>query len=644
MGACGSADSKRVPPAKPPEKPEEEEDHDEFDEQHGSRDMTVTLAFPHQAFGITLAWIDDRPVDPKGKPTRDEDGEVQWNPHRFDAIPETQAQKQLRRKGGGDMSSCLVVASVLSGSPAELAGITTGAFKDRVLTHVGPCDSSLRAIRKPDDLRLRNRIMAVKETVCKVKDTNGVENTFQMVKDELVWTLGIVGWVNRSGLWLEQMGLATYRYQPANGQHMNLRKVSNAILEKFPSLADLSGTELSKENSTGHKLHPGDTFEIAERKVHEATSVTYLRLNDGRGWAFEWKPGVGKMCEEIEGDSVVGSGASLMDGTGDMDDGREPTGGTHTRTGSTSTCLTGIEAKGSQVAAVRNSAQRVTGPLDWDQQKGSIRAGTLTRHDNTGGISGRRKVLVMETTLTPEARMKLERVWVLAEPVMEFDFAPADSRYMLRFGAQRTEFGEPGAYMVTRDVGLGVTEDRDIHSRAVGDLQQGGEVYVQEVWVDQNRQQLRGRIRDPRGWITMQDLEDMSRWVSKDFKAVRCAGKLAPTGSGLHKAQVRRAAVQVVEENRRRAEQNFRRKGAVELLACENCFSDQIAPYIMDGANDEENAIYKCHKCYTVRPTGSVVIWCHACEDRGDVWCTCTECTPLQTGNLLERFRCTYRI
>lgn len=43
-------------------------------------------------------------------------------------------------------------------------------------------------------------------------------------------------------------------------------------------------------------LKPGDSFKVLEELRDETTGVLYLKLADGRGWAFDFKPSVGKMC------------------------------------------------------------------------------------------------------------------------------------------------------------------------------------------------------------------------------------------------------------------------------------------------------------------------------------------------------------
>merc|ERR1719210_1823402 len=47
---------------------------------------------------------------------------------------------------------------------------------------------------------------------------------------------------------------------------------------------------------TGQMLMPGDVFSVCEERESPA-GIIYLRLADGRGWAFNRKPGVGNMCK-----------------------------------------------------------------------------------------------------------------------------------------------------------------------------------------------------------------------------------------------------------------------------------------------------------------------------------------------------------
>ena len=48
---------------------------------------------------------------------------------------------------------------------------------------------------------------------------------------------------------------------------------------------------------TGHYLRPGEVFCVAQELYRGLEGVVYLRLADGRGWAFDRLPGVGVMCE-----------------------------------------------------------------------------------------------------------------------------------------------------------------------------------------------------------------------------------------------------------------------------------------------------------------------------------------------------------
>lgn len=55
---------------------------------------------------------------------------------------------------------------------------------------------------------------------------------------------------------------------------------------------------------TGHHVFPGEEFEVVHEFLGE-DGVLYLELADGRGWLFEAKPGVGKMCT-LAPDTILG--------------------------------------------------------------------------------------------------------------------------------------------------------------------------------------------------------------------------------------------------------------------------------------------------------------------------------------------------
>merc|ERR1712039_314647 len=69
-----------------------------------------------------------------------------------------------------------------------------------------------------------------------------------------------------------------WRYDAGDGMHLDIR-----------TEPDVDG------NRNGSILSPGDMFEVSA-ELQGANGVTYLRLADGRGWAFDYKPGVGTMC------------------------------------------------------------------------------------------------------------------------------------------------------------------------------------------------------------------------------------------------------------------------------------------------------------------------------------------------------------
>jgi len=46
---------------------------------------------------------------------------------------------------------------------------------------------------------------------------------------------------------------------------------------------------------TGDTLQPGAVFAVSE-ELRGADGTLFLRLADGRGWAFEGKPGEGTVC------------------------------------------------------------------------------------------------------------------------------------------------------------------------------------------------------------------------------------------------------------------------------------------------------------------------------------------------------------
>eukprot|EP00931_Biecheleriopsis_adriatica_P061903 TRINITY_DN37249_c0_g1_i1.p1 TRINITY_DN37249_c0_g1~~TRINITY_DN37249_c0_g1_i1.p1 ORF type:complete len:457 (-),score=103.72 TRINITY_DN37249_c0_g1_i1:47-1417(-) len=65
---------------------------------------------------------------------------------------------------------------------------------------------------------------------------------------------------------------------------------------------------------TGKGLSPGELFYVSEERVG-ADEILFLRIADGRGWAFDRKPGLGVMCRRHEAvlrlSSIEGSRSTL---------------------------------------------------------------------------------------------------------------------------------------------------------------------------------------------------------------------------------------------------------------------------------------------------------------------------------------------
>lgn len=74
---------------------------------------------------------------------------------------------------------------------------------------------------------------------------------------------------------------AGWIYDPPDGCTMAIRKAPRVDAEE-----------------AGYYLEAGDEFQVLQELPgrHAKTSVTFLKLADGRGWVFDVKPGVGQMC------------------------------------------------------------------------------------------------------------------------------------------------------------------------------------------------------------------------------------------------------------------------------------------------------------------------------------------------------------
>mmetsp|Transcript_17760 Transcript_17760/g.44975 ORF Transcript_17760/g.44975 Transcript_17760/m.44975 type:complete len:407 (-) Transcript_17760:371-1591(-) len=69
-----------------------------------------------------------------------------------------------------------------------------------------------------------------------------------------------------------------WRFDAGDGLHMDIRAE--------PSVGAAR---------TGERLFPGEEFQVSQ-ELQDRDGVFHLRLADGRGWVFDKKPGIGKMC------------------------------------------------------------------------------------------------------------------------------------------------------------------------------------------------------------------------------------------------------------------------------------------------------------------------------------------------------------
>uniref|UniRef100_A0A7S1LXS8 Uncharacterized protein n=1 Tax=Alexandrium catenella TaxID=2925 RepID=A0A7S1LXS8_ALECA len=76
--------------------------------------------------------------------------------------------------------------------------------------------------------------------------------------------------------------LATWRYEPEDGLHVDVRSAPDVGAQR-----------------TGGFLRAGEVFQVSEER-EGAEGVLYLRLADGDGWVFDRKPGIGPLCARVQ--------------------------------------------------------------------------------------------------------------------------------------------------------------------------------------------------------------------------------------------------------------------------------------------------------------------------------------------------------
>lgn len=232
-----------------------------------------------------------------------------------------------------------------------------------------------------------------------------------------------------------------WRYDPDDGNHLDIRAVP------------LIGGE-----RTTNRLMAGDVFCVSqEHKGMEG--VTYLKLADGRGWAFDVKPGVGTLCMRFQ---VLRYRVIADEGIHDL-------GMTHQIHSPARITVRHVEAGG------------------WADRSGVCIGDDLVTLDDTN-----------VGTLSPA---ELEEVLRKKRP-LEISLVCKEDR--------------PGIYVIVHDrsavtptVALG--SDADV----VAKLAAGAIVEVLEVVHNDKEQRVRARLKKPAGWISLLNTESGKRWAKR---------------------------------------------------------------------------------------------------------------------------------
>mmetsp|Transcript_7041 Transcript_7041/g.13064 ORF Transcript_7041/g.13064 Transcript_7041/m.13064 type:complete len:545 (+) Transcript_7041:71-1705(+) len=100
---------------------------------------------------------------------------------------------------------------------------------------------------------------------------------------------------------LRELKAQMWRYDAGDRRHLDLR-----------SQPDIDGprTKTTKGKGPETRLNPGDIFRVSEEREGR-DGVLFLRLADGRGWAFDKKPGLGAMCFRLFGNELQKTSAKV---------------------------------------------------------------------------------------------------------------------------------------------------------------------------------------------------------------------------------------------------------------------------------------------------------------------------------------------
>lgn len=96
---------------------------------------------------------------------------------------------------------------------------------------------------------------------------------------EAAMVVGVSGAeLEAASLSLQSLQTTLWRYQPEDDKHIDIR-----------------GEPSVDGRRMAHRLLPGEVFRVSD-ETRGADGLLYLKLEDGRGWVFEAKPGPGTLC------------------------------------------------------------------------------------------------------------------------------------------------------------------------------------------------------------------------------------------------------------------------------------------------------------------------------------------------------------
>lgn len=119
----------------------------------------------------------------------------------------------------------------------------------------------------------------VSEELVAVQVAQEVTVTFLRLADGRGWVFNCKPGV---GVMCTKKASTPWVCQPVSGNKVGIRVAPSLDAPKVP----------------GAELNPGEVFQVSEQITAKSSAddIVFLRLTDGRGWVFSYKPGVGVMC------------------------------------------------------------------------------------------------------------------------------------------------------------------------------------------------------------------------------------------------------------------------------------------------------------------------------------------------------------